>query len=297
MFKFFAGIFGHVLNFIYNLVNNYGLAIILFTILLRLILLPMNLKQQKTMKKSAKLQEKLKEIQNKYSNDPIRFNEEVKNLYAEEKMSPFSGCLGSILQIIIVVAMFMLVSNPLTYMKNISNDKIYGENGYKSKLEEENVNYVEIAIIKNLGKTEKDVNINMNFLGLDLSDIPTKDYSDFKVFIIPILYVATSIISMKLTTNMNSKNKKKKKEEKELTLEENLKLMNEGKMVKVEKNEEEIDTLESMNKSMMYMMPIMTVSIALIAPLGLALYWFISNLLMIVERLIVNKCMKEEENG
>ena len=191
----------------------------------------------------------------------------------------------------------MLVSNPLTYMKNISNDKIYGENGYKSKLEEENVNYVEIAIIKNLGKTEKDVNINMNFLGLDLSDIPTKDYSDFKVFIIPILYVATSIISMKLTTNMNSKNKKKKKEEKELTLEENLKLMNEGKMVKVEKNEEEIDTLESMNKSMMYMMPIMTVSIALIAPLGLALYWFISNLLMIVERLIVNKCMKEEENG
>ncbi len=297
MFKFFAGIFGHVLNFIYNLVNNYGLAIILFTILLRLILLPMNLKQQKTMKKSAKLQEKLKEIQNKYSNDPIRFNEEVKNLYAEEKMSPFSGCLGSILQIIIVVAMFMLVSNPLTYMKNISNDKIYGENGYKSKLEEENVNYVEIAIIKNLGKTEKDVNINMNFLGLDLSDIPTKDYSDFKVFIIPILYVATSIISMKLTTNMNSKNKKKKKEEKELTLEENLKLMNEGKMVKVEKNEEEIDTLESMNKSMMYMMPIMTVSIALIAPLGLALYWFISNLLMIMERLIVNRCMKEEENG
>ena len=297
MFKFFAGIFGHVLNFIYNLVNNYGLAIILFTILLRLILLPMNLKQQKTMKKSAKLQEKLKEIQNKYSNDPIRFNEEVKNLYAEEKMSPFSGCLGSILQIIIVVAMFMLVSNPLTYMKNISNDKIYGENGYKSKLEEENVNYVEIAIIKNLGKTEKDVNINMNFLGLDLSDIPTKDYSDFKVFIIPILYVATSIISMKLTTNMNSKNKKKKKEEKELTLEENLKLMNDGKMVKVEKNEEEIDTLESMNKSMMYMMPIMTVSIALIAPLGLALYWFISNLLMIMERLIVNRCMKEEENG
>ena len=91
MFKFFARIFGYILNFIYNLVNNYGLAIIIFTILLRLILLPINLKQQKTLKKSAKVQEKLKEIQDKYSNDPVRFNEEVKNLYASENMSPFSG--------------------------------------------------------------------------------------------------------------------------------------------------------------------------------------------------------------
>ena len=72
-------------------------------------------------------------------------------------------------------------------------------------------------------------------------------------------------------------------------------LKEEGKLVKVEKKNEEEDAMESMNRSMRYMMPIMTVSIALIAPLGLALYWFVSNLLMILERLFVDKFVKEEE--
>jgi YidC/Oxa1 family membrane protein insertase len=292
MFKFFAKIFGYVLNFIYNLVNNYGLAIIIFTILLRLILLPINWKQQKTMKKSARVQEKLKELQEKYSNDPVRLNEEMRNLYASENMSPFSGCLGSILQFVIIISMFMLVSNPLTYMKQLPSDKIETyEQQVKEENNGENVSYIEIAVIKQLGKTDSAVNINMNFLGLDLSDVPSKNYSDPKVFIIPILYVMTSIISMKITTSMNSKKKDKKK----LTEEENKKLQEEKNLVKVDDKNEEIDTMESMNKSMMYMMPIMTVSIALIAPLGLALYWFVSNLLMILERLAVNKFVKEEE--
>lgn len=287
MFKFFARIFGYVLNFIYGIVNNYGLAIIIFTILLRLILLPSNLKQQKTMKKTAKIQKKMNEIQDKYSNDPVRLNQEVRNLYAEEHMNPFSGCLSSILQIIIVISMFMLVSNPLTYMKQLSNDKI---KDYTKQVKEqndgENINYIEIAIIKSLGKTEKEVNLNMDFLGLDLSDVPSKNYKDLKVFIIPLLYVSTSILSMKLTTAMTEKKKKDEaiKAEKE-----------DEKLVKVEKKSEEEDAMESMNRTMRYMMPVMTVSIALIAPLGLALYWFVSNLLMILERLFVNKFVKEEE--
>lgn len=291
MFKFFANIFGYVLNFIYGLVNNYGLSIIIFTILLRLLLLPMNLKQQKTMKKSAKLQVKMKEIQDKYANDPTRLNEEIRNLYAEEHMNPFSGCLSSILQIIIIISIFYLVSNPLTYMKHLSADKI---KEYTKIIKEENngenVNYIEIAIIKSLGKKEKDVALNMNFLGLDLSDVPSKNYQDPKVFIIPVLYVTTSILSMKLNTAMLED--KKKKEEKAKVIEAN---KEDEKLVKVEKNSEEEDAMASMNKSMRYMMPIMTVSIALIAPLGLALYWFISNLLMILERLFVNKFVKEEE--
>ena len=291
MFKFFARIFGYVLNFIYGIVNNYGLAIIIFTILLRLILLPINLKQQKTMKKTAKIQKKMKEIQDKYSNDPVRLNQEVRDLYSEERMSPFSGCLSSILQLIIIVSIFFLVSNPLTYMKQISSEKIkdYTEQ-VKEQNNGENVNYIEIAIIKSLGKTDKEVSLNMNFLGLDLSDIPSKDYKDPKVFIIPLLYVTTSIVSMKLNTAM-TEDKKKKDEDKE-----KIEVKKEDeKLVKLDTSEEEENTIESMNRSMRYMMPIMTVSIALIAPLGLALYWFISNLLMIVERLFVNKFVKEEE--
>jgi YidC/Oxa1 family membrane protein insertase len=323
MFKFFAKIFGYVLNFIYGIVNNYGLAIIIFTVLLRLILLPINWKQQKTMKKSAKLQEKMKELQDKYSNDPVRLNEEVRNLYASENMSPFSGCLGSILQFIIIISMFWLVSQPLTYMKQITAEQL---EPYKAQVIEENggqnVSYTEIAIIKtfaninadDLNKTETDsaenteeveeknkdeedkkydtsvldsIHLNMNFLGLDLSDVPSKNYDDPKVFIIPLLYVLTSILSMKLTMAINSK-KKDKKEKTDVNAEDE-------KMIKANNENEEIDTMESMNKSMRYMMPIMTVSIALIAPLGLALYWFISNLLMILERLAVNKFVKGDE--
>ena len=126
----------------------------------------------------------------------------------------------------------------------------------------------------------------MDFLGLDLSDVPSKNYKDPKVFIIPLLYVSTSILSMKLNTAM-TENKKKKDEEIEASKEDE-------KLVKVKEKTEEEDAMESMNRSMRYMMPVMTVSIALIAPLGLALYWFVSNLLMIIERLFVNKFVKEE---
>lgn len=287
MFKLLAELFGYVLNFVYGIVNNYGLAIIIFTILLRVILLPINIKQQKMLKKSAKIQEKMKELQDKYGNDTIRLSQEVQELYKKENMSPFSGCLSSILQIFIVISMFMLVSKPLSYMRQISADKI---DEYKKQVESmENVqtsNYVEISIIRNLGATIEDANINMDFLGLDLSDIPSQNYSDLKVFIIPVLYVATSILSMKLTTaTMNKKKEEKKKSpiDKE-----------DGKLVKVEKEPDEMEAMEAMNKNMRYMMPVMTVSIALIAPLGLALYWFMSNLLMIIERLIVNKCIKED---
>ena len=193
--------------------------------------------------------------------------------------------------------MFLLVSNPLTYMKQISNDKI---KDYTKQVKEqndgENVNYIEIAIIKSLGKTEKDVYINMDFLGLDLSDVPSKNYSDPKVFIIPLLYVFTSFASMKITSAMTSNSLKK---EEELENKNIIKAKKEDeKLVKVDKNSEEEDAMESMNKTMRYMMPVMTVMIACIAPLGLALYWFVNNLLMIIERLFVNKFVKEEvKNG
>ena len=242
------------------------------------------------MKKTAKLQNKMKEIQDKYANDPVRLNQEIKDLYVSENMSPFSGCLSSILQIIIIISMFLLVSNPLTYMKQLSSEKIKDyTKQVKEQNEGENVNYIEIAIIKSLGKKEKDVYINMNFFGLDLSDVPSKNYKDPKVFIIPLLYVATSFISMRITTAMTSTDESKKNSKTKQAKKE------EQKLVKVDKKSEEENAMESMNKTMKLMMPVMTVSIACIAPLGLALYWFVSNLLMIIERLFVNKFVKEEE--
>lgn len=288
MFNLCASIFGFVLNFIYGIVNNYGIAIIIFTVVLKLILLPMTLNQQKTMKKTAKLQQKVKEIQDKYSNDPTRMNQEVMELYKKENMSPFSGCLTSILQFVVVLSMFYLVSKPLTYMLNVDQTIL---NDYTTKLQQESednkpLRYPEISIIKNFAEKDERVSINMEFLGLDLSDVPSNNRDDWKVFIIPVLYVITSVASMKLTTMLNSSGKPKKEEK----VVENNKLPE-----KKENTEDTAEMMEQMNKNMNLMMPIMTVSIALIAPLGLALYWFLSNILSIFERLFVYKFVKSEE--
>ena len=297
---FLANIFGYLLNFIYQIVNNYGIAMIIFTIILKLIMLPISIKQQKTLKKSAKMQVKVKEIQEKYSNDQVRQSQELMDLYKRENMSPFSGCLSSIIQLIIVLSMFYLVSRPLTYMKHIDTDLLNQYTQEVAAATEGALRYPEIAIIKAMSDKDENIRINMDFFGLDLSDIPTQNYKDLKVYIIPLLYVFTSFISIRLTTNLNKK-KQEEKNNKEELIKENIdktKENNKEKLpVKVEEKQEdkEIDTMEEMQRQMNFMMPVMAVSIALIAPLGLALYWLVSNLLMIIERLIINKFFKDEE--
>ena len=295
MFEFIATAFGYILNFIYNLVNNYGIAIIIFTILLKLIMLPISIKQQKTMKKTARVQEQVKEIQEKYKSDQLRMNQEMMDLYKRENMNPFSGCLVTLVQFFIILSMFYLVSRPLTYMRQVEPDII---NGYVNEIQKENPNqrvaYTEIAVIKAKAATDERVNLNMDFFGVDLSDVPTENLNDPKVYIIPALYVITSLLATKLVRSSNEV-KKKENEEAEVIKEEPKKTGKE--LVKKDKDDEinEEEAMEQMNKSMRYMMPVMTLSIAFIAPLGLALYWFVSNLLNIIERLITNKFVKEEE--
>lgn len=284
MFDFFANTFGYVLNLLYNLLNNYGLAIILFTILIKIILLPISIKQQRTMKKSAKLQEQMKSIQFKYKNDPEKMNQEIMNLYKSENMSPMSGCLSSIIQLILLLSIFYLVKSPLTYMRKIPTENL---NNYVKQMQDEgkNVNnvYPEIDIIREKGPENEEVRLNMEFLGLDLSEIPQQSMSDYRVYIIPGLYIISTFISMRLTTSMQAKAKKKK---------DVIELDADGKPKADDSNE--VDVAMQTNKMMSWMMPIMSISIAFIAPLGLALYWLINNILMIIERLVLDRILKEE---
>ena len=320
MISFFANLFGYVLNFLYEFVGNYGWAIILFSVLVKIIMLPISINQQKTMKKSQKMNDEMKQIQFKYKNDPEKLNQEVMALYKREKLSPFSGCLSAIVQIVLLFSVFYLVRSPLTYMKKVDSnvieklEAVVQEKGSTS-------NYKEIAVINYMNKLEgesqqsvseeetksenqnneeennikteteeKDVfnindykdkaYINMDFLGLDLSKVPTEDLGDLKVLIIPALYVISSFISIKLSTNTTNKKKKDKK------------LIGNGKETK---EEEEYDAMEQANKSMSWFMPLMSISIACIAPLGLALYWLVNNILMIFERLLLNKFFKDEK--
>ncbi len=302
-------IFGYLLNWLYTFFNNYGIAIIIFSVILRIILIPITIKQQQSMKKSAKLQKQMSEIQKKYKNNPEKLNQETIELYKREKMSPFSGCLGSILQLVIILSVFWLVSQPLTYMNKVNPELI---EQYTNEMKENGYNqdnrYVQIAVLdyaqtryqelteqlenenvenrEELEKKREEYNqlrLNMQFLGLDLSKVPTQSLNDWKVYVIPVLYVLTSFISIKITTA--TQNKKKEKA---------IEVVGEDKK---EETVDPMDQMQQMNKSMTYMMPIMAVMIAIIAPLGLALYWLMSNILMIIERLIINKFIDLKEEG
>jgi len=308
MFQFFANIFGYVLNFIYNLVQNYGLAMILFTLVIKLLMLPLSIKQQRTMKKSAKLNEQMRVLQFKYKNDPEKLNQEMMKLYKEENMSPFSGCLGTILQFILLISIFYMVRCPLTYMKKVDTNKI---NNYVTQLQESektvSAAYPEIDLIRKVEFLEeknpddeelKKIDINMNFLGLDLSKIPQQNLADWTVYIIPVLYIISTFVSMRITTSMQKKAKIAQKEAKEANkVEKNVKVENGNENESTEmvkKEEEEYDVMEQTNKMMSWMMPVMSVSISLVAPLGLALYWLVNNIAMIGERLILNKVIKDD---
>ena len=208
---FLASIFGTILYFIYNIVNNYGFAIILFSVLLKIVLLPLSIKQQRTMQKTSKIQEQMKSLQFKYKNDPEKLNQETMKLYKSENMSPFSGCLSAILQLVILLAVFYMVKSPLTFVKNVSEEDI---NNYKNELQSANIEinqaYPEISIIQHKGNEDEKVYLNMEFLGLDLNKVPMQNLSDPKVYIIPILYILSTFISTKISTNMNKKDKDKK---------------------------------------------------------------------------------------
>ena len=296
MFLFFANIFGYLLQLLYTIVNNYGIAIILFTIITKLLLLPLSIKQQKTAKKSAELQEKMKTIQFKYKNDQEKMNKEMMDLYKNENMSPFSGCLTAIIQMLLLLSIFYLVRSPLTFMQKVPQDNI---NKYIEQVKEDDRPisevYPEIDLIreynwlkeKNPEDTEVDkLNVQMNLFGLDLSKIPQQNMTDYTVYIIPVLYILSSFISIRMTTAMQQKQMNNKKQDKKEEL-------IDGTTGKVEESENnEVDTVLETNKMMSWMMPIMSISIAFVAPLGLALYWLMSNSLIILERVVLDKVIK-----
>lgn len=308
MFNFFANIFGYLLNFIYNFVNNYGLAMIIFTLVIKIVMLPLSIKQQRMLKKSNKLQEKMKVLQFKYKNDPDKLNREMMNLYKEEKMNPFSGCLSTIIQFILLISIFYMVRCPLTYMKKVDTESI---NSYVSQMQEDEKSvsaaYPEIDIIREVEylkeKNPEDSNIdklsiNMEFLGLDLSKIPQQNLTDWTVYIIPVLYIISSFVSIKLNNSMQKKASKTNDSEAviDITEESNKKEDKKNQLIKVEEEgpaEEEFDAMAQTNKMMSWMIPIMSVSISIVAPLGLALYWLVNNITMIVERLVLNKIIKD----
>jgi len=263
---------GMILSFIYNVTNSYGLSIILFTILIKLLLLPLTIKQQKSMVEMQKVQPLLTELQKKYKNDKEKLNAEMMKVYQEHKVNPAGGCLPLIIQLFIVFALYRVIYQPLKYMLNFSKEQILeivnalnlgiAENLLAQKeifiAEQMRINFEKLGHLEFLHNVKP---IDFNFLNfINLADTP--NISKISVlWIFPILASLTTYVSSKLTSASS---------------------VQQG-------NSKQNDQAAQMQKSMMTMFPIMTAFITFSLPAGVGLYWVVSNLVQMVQQVFLNK--------
>ena len=163
MIEAIANLFGAIIRLIYNLVGeNYGLSIIIFAVLTKIILFPLSLKQSKALEETKKISPLEQEIRKKYKGNNEKMGMELQKLYQEHKINPMAGCLTAIIQIPIILAMFYIVKQPLTYIKQVPNEQIIEYvkeiNGDEKEVTKNDIKNNEIKI-----SNEKNI-INMNFL-------------------------------------------------------------------------------------------------------------------------------------
>ncbi|MBR5227062.1 MAG: membrane protein insertase YidC [Clostridia bacterium] len=264
MIDFIASLLGEVIRFIYNLVGeNYGLSIILFTILTKLILFPINYKQSKAMKDMQKLAPLQEEIKQKYKGNKEKQAEELAKAYEQYKINPMAGCLPLLIQIPIILAMFYIVKQPLTYILQVPEEQVieYAQEYLaKEDVSEREARNVEINIA-----SEKEL-MDMKFWNINFGDIPSesiktdKEYKTSKwTLVIPIL----SILLSWLQSKISAKNSKM--------------------------TEEQIQQQKSMN----LMMPFLSGYIAYVMPIALGVYWLLGSVLGIVSQLVIEKLLNK----
>lgn len=282
MFDFIARPFGVVMEFIYtNLAfHNYGLAIIIFTLFVKILLLPLNVKQQKSMTKQQALAPELEAIKNKYKGDNKRIQEEQMNLYSKYKINPYSGCLPTLLQFPLIIIIYQIIRQPLTYIAQLGKEvisKLYtvaenvkdeiGLNTHFMNMSAEEFAKAEVGF-------EQSQLINMKFLGIfDLGVTPKWQFWDFgdqwkiylPLFFIPLLAVASSYLQMWITNRINNGPKKKKDGE----------------------NKPAMPGMQGVLK----FMPLITLFIGFIVPAGLGFYWIVSNIFGVLQTILIKKLL------
>ena len=290
---------GYIIDAIYKFVPNYGLSIIIFTLIIKLILLPLNIKSQKSMKKTAKIQPALQELQKKYANDKERLNSEMMKLYKDNGVSMTGGCLPLLVQFPILIGLYRVIQRPITYLLHVSItdtgvvEKITNIVALmKEKFPEELGAYANTSaetLFKNaqiqLATWSEKVldaaqawKINFNFLGLNLSQVPSSGLSallkgNFEqigtvaLIIIPILAVFTTWLSTKQTQAMSGQNK-----------------------------DNQTSETAQMTGTMNLMMPLMTGFFTLTLPSGMGIYWITSNVIQMIQQFCLNKYFENKED-
>lgn len=272
---------GWIMYFIYNFIHNYGFALVIFTILTKLILLPFSIKQQKGMAKMAAVQPQIAELQNKYKNNPQKMQEEMLLLYQRENYNPMSGCLPLVIQFPILFGLIDVIYHPLKHILRFSSDIIAKATEIATTLSQtagiKTTAYVaELNIIPavrdnpeafaELGENFiNQVNgFDFTFFGMDMGVVPTWAFNIF--LLIPIFSLITSVLvswtSMKTSSAASGDANSQAK---------------------------------AMNWSMLIMMPLMSAWISFSVPVGVGLYWIFSNIIMAVQSYILFKIYNPAE--
>ena len=211
IFNFFGSILGYILWFFYYIVGNYGVAIILFTILFKVILFPLSVKQQKSMAVTSRIAEKQKELSKKYANDKRKYQEEVQKLYAKEGAKPGGGCLTTLLPFPLMIGLYYTILNPLQNALHLSSEVIANATNLLNQIPGASMNiggrFSEMSIIRHFDELSpylKDIlgadydkvqhfSHSFNFLGLDLLGTPSSSPWSSMLFLIPLICLLASI--------------------------------------------------------------------------------------------------------
>ena len=294
--------FAWLVRLFYNLTNSYGVALILFTLVIKLIMLPFQMKSKKSMMRMSRVSGQMQELQKRYAKNQAKLQEEMQKLYEEEGVNPMSGCLWSLIPFPILIALYSIIRQPITHFMMLSKDvlqtvvqsaadagvnltnivmmdKATGTPVLKDGLYQL-ASYGQINLVKavqEMGLSTPDgwFNVNYKFLGLDLTATPWEYVKNFTftwavigVILIPILAGLSQFVFSKLTM----------------------------------KTQPQADAAGGASmKSMMYMMPLMSVYIAFIMPAALGVYWIAQSVFSLIQEAILNKTfsakLSEEEEA
>lgn len=291
-------LFGQFLMILYKFTGSYVLALIIFTILIKLILFPVSFKSKKSTMRTQALQGQLQQLQKQYGKDKDRYNQEVTKLYEEAGVNPMGGCLWSLIPLPILWGVYAIVRRPLFFVYNLTSDQVDAVQAAVEGIVGEisgNTSYIEIQIANLLdtnsacleaakaalgdASTKLSTTINFTFLGINLSETPKLNFwsdgiswGSVGLFLMPVLlaFVAflSSLLSMK-TNNLNT-------------------------------NSSDNASANATSKQMMIIMPIMYIWFGFIMPAGMCIYMMISILLQMVQEVVSSRILRskfmEEQN-
>ena len=265
--------FGYLLDWLYTFTNNYGLALILFSLIVKLVLLPMSVKSKKSMLKMSRLSPQVKALEAKYGDDKQKYQLAVQQMYKEEGVSMGGGCLWSFIPLLILLPLYYVIREPITYMMHNSRSiseaivaflQASGENLGK------NAYYAQLAAAGHIGDYMEELKslavtananlqaMNFQFLGIDLAGIPSfrfwdcEGWGEIGLFLIPVVSAGLQAASMWISQKMNNQ------------------------VATNADGEQDADAAKAANQTnatMMLMMPLMSLWIGFSMPAAISIYW------------------------